>query len=238
GGLRVVVGTGGVRRGGRDSPSPRGGPERGGMKQRPFAWGAALCLLFVAVYADPLFFRRNFAGRDLLPYNLPMEKAVHDAYARGRLPVWMSEVSGGRPLLPNPNAGALYPVRPMLAKGPFAVAMRVSPPLHWALAALGLFRLLTALGATRQAAWVGAVTYSFSGVAVSEVFYPHILPGLALLPWILFALTRPGSSPTARSLLLAFLFALEMLAGDVFSIALSAGACVLWILLEEDRGRR
>src|SRR5262249_57221244 len=142
GGLRVVVGTGGVRRGGRDSPSPRGGPERGGMKQRPFAWGAALCLLFVAVYADPLFFRRNFAGRDLLPYNLPMEKAVHDAYARGRLPVWMSEVSGGRPLLPNPNAGALYPIRPLLSRVPFPLAMRIFPPLHCALAGLGLFCLL------------------------------------------------------------------------------------------------
>ena len=43
-------------------------------------------LLVMIVYADPLFTRRNFGGRDLLAYNLPMEKTVHDAYARGRLP--------------------------------------------------------------------------------------------------------------------------------------------------------
>ncbi len=89
--------------------------------------GVLLVLLIGAVYSDPLFFRRNFAGRDLLAYNLPMEKAVHDAYGRGRLPVWMPEISGGRPLLPNPNIGALYPVRPLLALVPFPLAMRIFP---------------------------------------------------------------------------------------------------------------
>lgn len=208
------------------------------MKRDGAAWGVALVLLFVVAYADPLFVRRNFGGRDLLAYNLPMEKAVHDAYARGRLPVWMPEVSGGRPLLPNPNAGALYPVRLFLSKIPFPAAIRIFPPLHWALAALGVLCLLSSLGATPPAAWVGAMTYAFSGVAVSEVFYPHILPGLALLPWIVWAVARRWSSERTRVLVLAFLFALEMLAGDVFSIALSGCAAVLWILLEEDRPRR
>ena len=198
-------------------------------------WRIALLLLFVAAYADPLLLRRNFAGRDLLAYNLPMEKAIHDAYSRGRLPVWMAEISGGRPLQPNPNAGALYPVRPLLAKIRFPVAMRIFPPLHWALAALGVFQLLSALGASRAAAWTGAVTYAFSGVAVSEVFYLHILPGLALLPWILWAIARPWASQRGRVLTLAAFFALEMLAGDVFSIALSGSAALLWVLLEEER---
>ncbi|HKD12425.1 MAG TPA: hypothetical protein VKE50_10130, partial [Thermoanaerobaculia bacterium] len=52
-------------------------------------------LLLTVVYADPLFMHRNFAGRDLVAYNLPMEKAIHDAYARGHFPVWMPYVSGG-----------------------------------------------------------------------------------------------------------------------------------------------
>ena len=89
--------------------------------------GIAFALLVIGAYADPLFFRRNFAGRDLAVYNLPMEKAVHDAYARGRLPVWLPEISGGRPLLPNPNAGSLYPVRPLLSALSFPMAMN----FHW-----------------------------------------------------------------------------------------------------------
>ena len=86
-------------------------------RDRPDAWAPMLgfVALVAMLYADPLFLRRNFAGRDLLVYNLPMEKAVHDAYARGRLPVWIPEVSGGRPLLANPNMGAMYPVRMLLS---------------------------------------------------------------------------------------------------------------------------
>src|SRR5207237_3102484 len=86
-----------------------------------------LALLLAAVNADPLFSRRNFVGRDLVAYNLPMEKTIHDAYARGHLPVWSPDISGGRPLLPNPNAGALYPVRMLLAPLSFPLAMPLFP---------------------------------------------------------------------------------------------------------------
>jgi hypothetical protein len=202
-------------------------------------WLAGLFLLLVvAVYSDPLFARRNFGGRDLLAYNLPMESAVHDAYARGRLPVWMPEISGGRPLLPNPNAGTLYPIRMLLALVPFPLAMRIFPVFHWALAGLGVLCLLRRLGASRSGAWIGAVTYAFSGVAVSDVFFTHILPGLALLPWIVWATARPRVPATRKLLLLSVLFALDMLAGDVFSIATAIVCGGLWISLESEPGHR
>jgi hypothetical protein len=191
-------------------------------------------LLVVAVYSDPLFARRNFGGRDLLAYNLPLESAVHDAYARGRLPVWMPEISGGRPLLPNPNAGALYPIRPLLSLIPFPLAMRIFPVLHWALAGLGVLCLLRRLGVSRSGAWVAAVTYAFSGVAVSDVYFPHILPGLALLPWIVWATARPRLSARRQVLLLSVLLGLDMLAGDVFSIAIAIFCAALWIVCESD----
>ncbi len=200
--------------------------------------GALFALLVCGVYSDALFSRRNFGGRDLLAYNLPMEHAVHDAWSRGRLPAWMTEVSGGRPLLPNPNAGALYPLRPILALFSFPLAMRLFPLFHWALAGVGLFCLARSFGASRAAAWVAAVTYAFSGVAVSEVFFPHILPGLALLPWIVLAAGLPGISASRRVLLLAFLFALVFLSGDVFSAGLAIACAALWVLLEEARPRR
>ncbi|HEY3125277.1 MAG TPA: hypothetical protein VGK70_14600, partial [Thermoanaerobaculia bacterium] len=194
--------------------------------------------LVVTVYADPVFFRRNFAGRDLLTYNLPIEKAVHDAYARGTLPVWFDEVSGGRPLLPNPNSGALYPVRPALSLIPFPAAARLYPVLHWILAGWGVIALLRTIGASRGAAWLGAVTYTFSGVGVSEVFFPHIQPGMALLPWIVWAVARPTRSAARRTLLLATFFALCLLAADVFTIGLAIACTLFWIALEIDRSER
>jgi hypothetical protein len=154
---------------------------RRGLPQALFA------LLVVAVFADPLFTGRMFSGRDLIAYNHPMEKAIHDAYARGRLPVWMEDVSGGRPLLPNPNAGAFYPLRPALALVPFPLATRLFPVLHWILAGWGMLALSRALGASRSGAWVAAVTYAFSAVGVSLVFFPNLQPGMTWLPWVVWA---------------------------------------------------
>jgi hypothetical protein len=214
-----------------------GGRESGRLSRR-----AAPCLLFallvIAVYADPLFFRRIFVGRDLLFYNLPMEKTIHDAYAAGRLPIWEPHVSGGRPLLANPNAGALYPVRALLAAVPFPLAMRVFPVVHWIMAGIGFLLLLGAIGVSRAGAWIGAVTYTFSGVVVSDVFYPHVMPGMMLLVWILWAVARRGADRRGRIVLLSVLFGLDMLAGDAFTTALAVLAALLWIALETESPRQ
>jgi hypothetical protein len=200
--------------------------------------GLLFALLVLAVYSDPLFHRRNFAGRDLPVYNLPMEKTIHDAYARGALPIWMSEVSGGRPLLPNPNAGALYPLRPVLSILSFPAAMRVYPVVHWLAAGIGMILLARTAGASRAAAWLGATTYVFSGVVVAEVFFPHIQPGMALLPWITWVVARRWATRGGKLLVLSLLLSLLLLAGDVFTIGMALLCAGLWILLEIERPRR
>ena len=197
--------------------------------------GLLLALLVVAVYSPTLFSRRNFAGRDLLVYHLPIEKAIHEAYSRASLPLWIPEISGGRPLAPNPNVGAFYPVRPLLALVPFPAAMRIFPVLHWIAAGLGMILLLRSLGASRSAAWIGAVTYAFSGPAVTDVFFPNIHPGMALLPWVVWALQRRTVSDWSRCLGLSVLFGLLFLAGDVFTIGIAILACLLWITFERSR---
>jgi hypothetical protein len=212
---------------------------RRGFLSRPLAVPALLFVLLVAgVYANPLFLRRNFAGRDLLAYHLPVESAIHAAYGRGRLPVWISEISGGRPLLANPNTGALYPVRALLSIFPFPLAARIFPVLHWIAAGLGAMLLARAAGVSLEASWLAAVTYVFSGVGVSEAFYTNIQPGMTLLPWIVWAVARSGGTPVSRLFTQALLFAIDMYAGDVFTIGLAGGACIVWILTESERSSR
>jgi hypothetical protein len=189
-------------------------------------------LLVLAVYADPLFFHRNFGGRDLLGYGLPIESVIHDAYARGRLPVWNPWIAGGRPLLANPNSGALYPVRPLLALLPFPLAFRIFPVLHWALAGIGMIALLRAIQVSKGGAWIGAVTFVFSGVVVTEAFYNNNHPGVMLIPWILWGLVRPFRSRALQTVFLATLFGLDFLVGDPFTMLIAVVAAVLWILLE------
>ena len=198
----------------------------------------AFLVLVLAAYANPLFTRRSFLGRDLVPYNLPLEKAVHDAWSRGRLPVWFPDASGGRPLMPNPNSGVLYPVRPVLSLVPFPLAMRLFPVLHWAGAGVGMILLLGALGASSGGAFVGAATFAFSGVVVSELYYSNFQPGVTLLPWALWALLRPVRSPAHRVVGSALVFGLLFLAGDVFSSGVAILCGVLWILFETPRGQR
>ena len=200
--------------------------------------GLLFALLVVAVYSPPFLSRENFVGRDLLVYNLPIEKIVHDSWSRGSVPVWTSEISGGRPLAANPNSGVFYPVRPLLALLPFPAAMRIYPVLHWVAAGLGMLLLVRALGGSRSAAWVGAVTYAFSGVAVSEVFYPNYQPGMTLLPWIVWAVARRGVPAINRLLLLSVLFGLLIFAGDVFTTGAAIAAGALWIVLEGERSER
>jgi hypothetical protein len=194
--------------------------------------------LVLAVYANPLFSGRMFSGRDLAAYNHPMEKAIHDAYARGRLPVWMEEVSGGRPLLPNPNAGALYPVRAVLALVPFPAATRLFPVLHWIVAGWGMLALARELKASRSGAWVAAVTYAFSGVGVGLVFFPNLQPGMAWLPWVVWAAARRDVSAGQQVVTFGLLLALEVLAGDPFTIAMALGSAGLWLLVREPASGR
>ena len=217
--------------------STANGPRAGALGRRAAAIGAFLVLL-LAVYADPLFFRRNFAGRDLAVYNYPMEKAVHDAFSRGRLPVWDPYVSGGRPLLSNPNTGAFYPIRPLLSLVGFPEAMRLYPILHWAAAGIGTILLLDALGATAAASLVGACTYVFSGVVVSQVFYTNLHPGVALLPWAIGILAHRATRRFARVAGLSAVFGLLFLAGDVFTSAIAALAALLWVQTESAPPRR
>jgi hypothetical protein len=117
------------------------------------------------------------------------------------------------------------------------MAMRVFPIVHWAAAGIGMMLFLRSISASRAAGWVGAVTYAFSGVAVGEVFFPHIQPGMTLLPWILWAVARPTRNRGRKLLLISTLFALILLAGDVFTIGIAFLCAVLWILTERSRSK-
>ena len=177
-------------------------------------------------------------GRDLLPYGLPMEKMVHDACARGRLPVWSEDISGGRPLLANPNSGALYPLRPLLSQLPFPLAMRVFPVLQWVIAGVGMVLLLQSLAVSRSAAWLGAATYVFSGVMVSEVFYLPNAPSAALQPWVLWSVARPAAGLGRKAVPIGVVFGLLFLLGDAVAVLIALLVSLLWIALEAARAER
>jgi len=215
-----------------------GPPSPARPEPRLFLLALLFGLLVVVTYADSIFRPRIYAGRDPVGYHFPVEHAVHDAYGRGRLPVWMPEISGGRPLMANPNVGTLYPLRPLLSLVPFATGMRLFPVIHWIGSGVGMLLLLRCFGISAMGAWLGAVTFAFSAVSVSEVFYPNVHPGFTLLPWLLWTLARPRGSSASRVLSAGIVFGLLFLSGDVFGVALALLAAAAWLILEVPSDRR
>src|SRR5689334_4340898 len=90
-----------------------------------FAFASALALLLAVLYFDPVFLPRAFTGRDLLAFFYPVEKAVHQAWQSGHVPLILPELSWGKPLAANPNFGVFYPPRIAMALLPFPAAIKL-----------------------------------------------------------------------------------------------------------------
>ena len=179
--------------------------------------------LVVLLFADLLFLPVTIYGRDVNSYFLPLESAVHHAWASGRLPLWFAGVSGGKPLLPNPNAGVFYPLRILAAALPFAYGFKLYLVLHVFLAGWGAMRLARALGGSRGATLAAAAVYGFSGPVLSTVLFSNMIAGAAILPWAALAGLRLAETPRLRrAAAVAALLGLDVLAGEPFTLALAA----------------
>ena len=185
--------------------------------------------LVVLLFGNLLFAPVMIYGRDVNSYFLPLESAIHRAWAGGRLPLWFAGVSGGKPLLPNPNAGVFYPLRILAAALPFAFGFKLYLVAHIVLGGWGALRLARALGVSRGGQLAAAASYALSGPFVTAVLFSNMLPGLALLPWIGLTGLRLAEGPTLRrAARVAALLALDVLGGEPFTIALALLILAAW----------
>jgi hypothetical protein len=209
-------------------------------RRRPTAaFGLGLALALAAFYFDPLFVARSFGNRDLMPFFLPIEKAVHAAWRAGRVPLLLPEISFGRLLAANPNTGAFYPVRIAMVALPFPFAFKLFPILHLWLAGVGVFRLARRRGCSTGGSTLAGLILAFSGPAVSEIGYPDFLPGLAWMPWLITAALDIRRLPAARrGALLGAIWLLMLLAGDAVTCGLGFLGCALAFAEEEGEDRR
>ncbi|MGH9443638.1 MAG: hypothetical protein ACRD16_15345 [Thermoanaerobaculia bacterium] len=200
-------------------------------------FAAGLGALLVVMFADPLFVSKTFSGRDLVPFFLPIEKAVHESWREGKIPLLLRDVSFGRPLAANPNTGAFYPLRIAMAAVPFPFAFKVFPVLHLWIAGVGAFVLAGSLGLSPAACALAGSAFALSGPAISEIVYPNVLPGLGLFPWVVWAggrLSRTGA--LRRVAVFGALWGVDLLAGDVFTAGLALLGALLLILQDAAPG--
>ena len=205
------------------------------MPSRPYVLAGAAYLALSFLFFWPLFtpkaVDRGMLGPpdgDFMRQFYPYRVLVARQLAAGEAPLWNPHQSAGAPAWADPQYAVLYPWR--LAQAPFALSGRTLPlwavelevVAHLALAGLGVFALLTGLGAAGGAAFLAGGLFAFGGFLTG---YPveqlAVLDTSAWLPWMLVALTAAvrrsidGRRQCARRAAIA--------AGGATTLALFAG---------------
>src|SRR5829696_6914764 len=140
---------------------------------------------FVAVLYYPLLFtNRVLATGDILLYFYPYRDFVASTLRAGRIPFWNPYLSGGAPLLANPQAAVLYPLHWPLIWLTVTKQVYWSAAIHTWLLGFGGYCLLQRWGG---AAWAGLVTaLVLSGAGVVGGLMGH-LNQLNVASWGLWA---------------------------------------------------
>ncbi len=164
------------------------------MRSRADGGRTALALVLVALaslapFASGLLRGHSFYFRDLAAIFIPVRSFAAQALAHGRLLYWNPLDHEGVPL-PHPPLSYPFDALQALAPGPFAVTLLLA--LHVPLAALALFTLARALGASRLAAAGGGLVYALGGFGLSTVSLYVYVQGLAWTPLVVLAMLRLG----------------------------------------------
>ncbi len=180
------------------SPNPR----RGGRVEPAFAprarTAAAIYAALALLWFLPAFLPdRQIFGTDYLAAGYPVSEMAAAQLAAGELPGWIPQLYGGVPHAANPGS-TYHPVRLLASLVlPFERQMPALLVVHFALAGLGTFLLVHALGARPWVAFVTGLAFQFTGVTMSAVYAGHdgriVVATLApLFLWCLHAGVRTG----------------------------------------------
>jgi hypothetical protein len=146
-------------------------------------------LASLAPFARGLLAAQCFYFRDLASIFIPVRGFAAAALAHGQLRYWNPFDHEGIPL---PHPPLSYPIDALQAlfPGPFAVTLLLA--LHVPLAALALFALARALGASRVAAAGAGLVYALGGFGLSTISLYVYVQALAWVPFVVLALLRIG----------------------------------------------
>src|SRR5262249_9594160 len=151
----------------------------------------ALPVLLAAAFLSPaLVFGKAPIFRDLVNTFLPYKLYVARALASGRIPLWAPEPSFGAPFLANYQSAILYPPSWLVFLAPNAFGVGLYMWLHFAVAAVGVERLLARRGFSKAARLFGAIVYTFGGGFVSAASMWAIWTVVAWMPLTLVAVEK------------------------------------------------
>jgi hypothetical protein len=208
-----------------------------------FLWLPGLALLIALFFHRMTFSGLILARGDTFLYFYPYWQAAADALRDGRVPLWNPYLFMGAPLLANSQMGFFYPLNwPLWLLLPVPYAVSATILLHLWIAGIGTYLAgRRVLNLSAPAAFFAAVLFALGGYLTAQVEHVNQLQGLAWLPWFFvvlkikdyadFADRESKSAQSAKSLILiAFLFAMQLLAGHTQTAFISGVGVGLWLL--------
>ena len=209
-----------------------------GLRPPPFTRAdagpiALLVLCLVAMFWRVLFTSDMLFFRDVFDYSYPHARFIQESCRNALLPFWDPYLNYGEPVLANPNFLFFYPSTLLLILLPINLAYTLHYVLHFALAAVGTYGLARRWGQSRAAAFFAGFVFAFSGPVLSlGNLYNHAAAS-AWIPWALLLTDVAISSASRRPwILLTFVFSLQFLASEPFTLIATFILCLAYALFE------
>ncbi|MBK9122118.1 MAG: oligosaccharide flippase family protein [Chloroflexi bacterium] len=146
---------------------------------------------------EPFYTYRDEAGAPDLPHNHLLSDLVlqnmqwktftREQFADGEIPLWNPYQFAGVPFLAAGQQQVLYPLGVLYLILPLAAAYGWFTVIHLWLAGVFMFWFVRALGTSRFAAVLAAITYQLCAMLVTSAVFPMIIGAAIWLPLILLA---------------------------------------------------
>jgi hypothetical protein len=185
----------------------------------------------IAVHASALTPSRVFYARDLYSFWHPAVEGFVRSVAEGSWPVWNPDLAFGEPMAANPNFQIAYPPTWLNLLLPATLYFKLFTLGHTVAGALGAACLARRMRTGRLGAFTAGAAWAASGPWLSSLGMFHHFAGAAWMPWVLLALDRAVSRPSARSAVaLGGAAAAQALAGSADMCFMTALLAVGWLV--------
>jgi hypothetical protein len=197
-----------------------------------------LAAIITIYFFDVVIGQGVFYTRDVALYHFPLNATLRAVVEGGEFPYWNPLLSGGQPLAANPAYQLFYPPTWLIFLPSFIYGFNAHVLIHVYLAAFGVYALLRSLGASRAAAWIGAVSFTFGGFVLTGLSLFPFLFSAAWLPWTCLFTRRFLRDRSPRDFALAAgSLGMQFLVGEPVMVAQTGMLLGLYALARRTRLR-
>ena len=151
---------------------------------------AFLTVLLAVAFPTVLAGRNCFVRFDFGVFGYPLVHYARESFWRGELPLWNPLSECGVPFLAQWNTMVLYPFSLVYDLLPLPWSLGFFCLAHLVLGGAGMYRLLRVWTGEPFAAAFGGTLFTFSGVMLSSLVWPHVLVASSWMPWLFLACGR------------------------------------------------